>query len=216
MKNTLFLAFALCASMFVSCDKDDDKPNNPESVVVEKYINATSQTDWHYYSFAKGELVGSAAESVENSAIWGARTDWDIAIQRYKIRTNSGQFTTVGAQGGVYLFDTNLADTFGNITPATKFESVAKLPSGVEFAVDGLLPTDKPGGGSVDVIRAKPQVVQIWSNGQTPTGPPDYRPSPVMIFRTADGKSYYKVEFTAYKNDQDTSGHVTFSLAQIY
>jgi hypothetical protein len=218
MKKTLFLATLI---LFASCNDNggSDQPINEEP--TESYIDASASDMWHYFSLKTGQVVGSAKESDENNAAWGARADWDIAIQRYKIRTNSGDFTTAGAKGGVYTPDGGNLDEFGNILVTTTFDSVDNVPTGVEFE------TDKPieeeamsmpgvGGAFTTVVRSEAVVVQMWKNATGWVMPPDYRPAPVYIFRTADGENFYKVEFTEYKNTGNVAGHVKFQSAQIY
>jgi len=210
MKRILFLATALAA--LASCD-EGGTPSTPE-ITTETYIDATSKTAWHYYSFAADKVIGSADESAENNAAWGARTDWDIAIQRYNVRTNSGAFTTKGAQGGVCIFDTNKADTYGNITPSTTFAAVQSA-KGLTFAADKAVVVEGHGGSSTSVVMSAAVAVQLWRNASGPVMPPDYKPAPVCVFRTADGKGYYKVQFTQYINDEGKTGHVKFKAAKI-
>ncbi|MDE6183627.1 MAG: HmuY family protein, partial [Rikenellaceae bacterium] len=38
---------------------------------------------------------------------------------------------------------------------------------------------------------------------------------PVYVVRTADGNSYYKVEFTQYKDADGVSGKVEFRYAEV-
>jgi hypothetical protein len=200
MKTFRILAVAMAAATLVSCDKD--KNDDPQPPTVEIYIDATSQTNWHYFSFATGQAVGSAA--ADEDAAWGARTDWDVAVNRYNIRTNSGAFTTANAQGGVYTFDA-----------ATTFASVAAIPAGAVFAADEAI-TSEGMGGPTTVVRSNATVILFKQN---PDGslvmPPVYLQAPVYLFRTADGAHYYKVRFTQYKNDEGVSGHVKFDMAKI-
>jgi hypothetical protein len=202
---SFFLLAALFASAVVSCSKDNDDNNDPKpGETKEAYIDATSNTVWHYYSLSGEEIVGSAEESAENNAVWAARKDWDIAVRRYNIRTNSGEFTTAGAQGGVYTFDAN-----------TTFASVLQTPVNAEFAVDKAI-TSQGMGGSTTVIRSDAAVILFQQNEDgSLVMPPVYLPAPVYIFRTASGKDYYKVQFTQYLNEDGATGHVKFKLAKI-
>ena len=55
------------------------------------------------YKFnARTDVNGTGAESEADNAAWAARTDWDLAVCRYNIRTNSGTSSSTGANGGVY------------------------------------------------------------------------------------------------------------------
>jgi hypothetical protein len=214
MKNNIFFSLLLLSFAFASCDKDDNGPVLPGNT-TEAYIDASASTTWHYFSLATGKVVGSADESAENNAVWAARTDWDIAVQRYKVRTNSGEFTTAGAQGGVYTFDAKDTDANGNILVSTPFASVQNVPA-VEFTADKAVTAAGMGGTTTTTVLSTAVVVQMWRNANGLIMPPDYRPAPVYIFRSADGKNYYKVQFTQYQNEDKASGHVKFNVAQIY
>lgn len=198
----LFLSLTILAFTLGSCSKDDDP--TPPGETKEAYIDATSSTAWHYYSFAEGKIIGSADESAENNAIWSARKDWDIAVKRYNIRTNSGEFTSANAQGGVYTYDGN-----------TTFGSVMNVPSNIQFVTDKAI-TSSGMGGTTTVVRSEAAVILFKKNEDgTTIMPPVYLQAPVYIFRTADGNNFYKVQFTQYKNEEDKTGHVKFNLAKI-
>lgn len=64
---------------------------------------------WHYYSFAKGELADMTDEEAAESL------EWDIAFDRNYIRTNSGE----GCKGKGGALDMN----------KTEFDDVANLPT---------------------------------------------------------------------------------------
>lgn len=212
----LFLAAAIAGIAFASCSKDNNGPRM-EGDTEEVYIDASSSSTWHYYSFSQGKVVGSAEESAENNAAWGARTDWDMAVQKRYIRTNSGEFTTVGARGGIYTFDAGNFDEVGNIAVTTTFASVKNLSGSETFAVDKSI-TETGMSGDVTLIRSEAITVQLKkkADGTGSVMPPVYLKAPVYIFRTADGGNYYKVDFIQYKSDENVAGHLIFNVAQIY
>jgi hypothetical protein len=202
--KTKFLFLSAAAALLISCgDKPKDNPKTGETKSV--YIDATSCTAWHYYSLQDEKLVGSADESAENNAVWGARKDWDIAIRRYNVRTNSGAFTTADAKGGVFTFDGN-----------TTFESINKIPDGASF-VEDVAVTSTGMGGTTTVVRSEATVIlfQQKPDGSGPVMPPVYLPAPVYAFRTADGNNCYKVQFTQYVDEEGATGHIKFDMAQI-
>ncbi|MDR0506718.1 MAG: HmuY family protein [Dysgonamonadaceae bacterium] len=204
MKNLFFIGMTLLASVFVSCSKEDDNDPQPDTSTKEMYIDATSQKDWHYFSFSKGEIIGSDADSI-GAEQWAARKDWDIAICRYNIRTNSGEFTKADAKGGVYTFD-----------GATKFESVNKVPSGAVFVTDKSFTTIGMGGVVTTQTRSDATVILFKKKEDgSLIMPPVFLQAPVYVFRTADGAGYYKVQFTQYQNDSSVAGHVRFNFALI-
>ncbi|MDR2466458.1 MAG: HmuY family protein [Prevotellaceae bacterium] len=206
MKRVLFFSIAaLTATIFTSCskDKDDNKAEQP-GATTESYIDASSNTAWHYYSFGEDKVLGSADESAENNAAWAARKDWDIAVRRYNIRTNSGEFTAAGAKGGVATQGTGVT-----------FESLQKVPAGAIFVGDKAV-TSSGMGGTTTVVRSEATVILFKQNEDgSLVMPPVYLPAPTHIFRTADGENYYKVRFTQYQNAESVTGHVKFDRAKI-
>ena len=205
MKKTIYLlAFALF--ILASCEKetnDDPKPKTGETKTIS--IDATSRTSWHYYSFSKEKVIGTGEEDSTSNASWFARDDWDIAIMRYSVRTNSGDATTVGAKGGVYTCDEDI-----------KFATLEEVPGGAVFETDKTI-TKGGHGGSYEIVLSTAQVIQFKKEEDgSLVMPPVYLPSPVYIFKTADGNSYHKVNFTQYINDDGVSGHVEFEVAELY
>ena len=206
-KYFLLLTMALVgAGSFTACSSDDDDDPQLPGETKEYYVDATTSGMWNYFSFATGTLVGSATESAENNAIWFARKDWDIAINRYNIRTNSGLATTAGALGGVYTY-----------AESVSFNSVSSVPAGISYVVDKSI-TSSGMSGETTVIRSEDATVILFKKNEDGSSvmPPVYLQAPVYIFRTADGASYYKVQFTQYKDENNATGHVKFNAAQIY
>ena len=79
MKRNILLSVIIITSFF-SCKKD--KTATPiQSQTFE--INATSSTTWKYFSFATNDTV--TVTDPANS------TAWDLAFQRYRIKTNGGK-----------------------------------------------------------------------------------------------------------------------------
>ncbi len=219
MKRILF--FVTIVFGLTSCG-DGSVEVTPPGQTTQIYVDASDADTWHYLSLSTGEVVGTSTGDDENAAgdnaEWRARTDWDIAIQRYKVRT----------RGGVLIPDEGRRDQFGNYPDGgdprrTSFESILGLTPGVVFTPDAPVVEEGMAGVGVGgvfttVVMSKAVVVQMWKNSVDgpPVMPPDYRIAPVYIFRSGDGGAYYKVEFTEYKNDQNAAGHVRFRSARIY
>jgi len=117
-----FLAPAIIAGLMMfttSCSKDNDK-TEPEitndayknltvkegEVKVIKYLNANTPNNWVYFSFEKG--------IVEETTATPTTSNWDIAFNRYHVRTNSG--TSGSGNGGA--LNTQLKD-FTQVTTAS-------------------------------------------------------------------------------------------------
>lgn len=187
------------AMLAVSCQKAG---NGETSVDESSYINATEDNVWQYFSFEQKKVIGSADDSANSE--WFARKDWDIAVCRYSIRTNSGAATTVGASGGVYTFDEGVT-----------YSSVSSVPSGAVFVEDKEV-TSSGMGGTTTTVKSEATVIRFKTNADgSLVMPPVYLQAPVYLFRSADGEKTYKVLFTQYKNDESESGHVQFDWKQI-
>lgn len=205
MRTKIFLsALSLMVILgFSSCSKDDST-ELPSAETKEAYINATSKTTWHYFSLAENKVVGTGEENTTDNTAWAARKDWDVAVNRYLVRTNSGAATSVSAQGGVY--------TFG---ASTTFNSVTAIPDGATFAADKAV-TSEGMGGSTTVVQSVAAVILFKKNEDGSTiMPPVYLQAPVYIFRTADGKDNYKLQFAQYQDENKVTGHVKFYSAKI-
>ena len=156
------------------------------------------------FSFAEGKVVGSGKEDETDNAAWAARTDWDIAINRYSIRTNSGEASSTGAKGGVYTFDSTVT-----------FDSVAEVPAGATFSTDKAV-TSEGMGGTTTTVKSEATVILFKTDAEgNKVMPPVYLQAPVYLFRSADGNHCYKVLFTQYQDENKESGHVIFSFAEV-
>ncbi|TKG90393.1 hypothetical protein EYV94_23600 [Puteibacter caeruleilacunae] len=203
MKNLFYLFLAITLIGFTSCDDDDDPSGAGQT--LSQSVDASSKTDWQYFSFKDGTIVGTGKNNDEDNATWFARKDWDIAISTYHVRTNSGLSTSVGSTGGVYTCDADV-----------KYFDLVEVPAGSTFAVDKVIPVAGH-GGTTDYIKSNAQVIQFeLKEDGSMVMPPKYLPSPIYIFKTADGKETYKVNFTQYKNADGVSGHVEFDYAILY
>ena len=182
---------------------DSVEPDAP-AVVEDAYIDATAKKTWTYFSLKDNKVVGTGEESEAGDAEWAKRTDWDLAINRYMVRTNSGAATTVGAKGGVYICEEGVA-----------FDALTSLPAGAEFKEDTAV-TSEGMGGTTTVIKSEATVILFKKNADgSLIMPPVYLKAPVYVFRSADGKDMHKVEFYQYKNEEGASGHVKFHHAQL-
>ena len=203
MKKTIFFLAALTAALtFASCDKNNG--NNGGDTGTEVSIEATKTGQWHYFSFAQNQELGVADDS---DTSWKERTDWDIAINKYSIRTNSGDSTTSGA-GGVYTCEAGVT-----------FASLTAVPAGATFEADKTV-TETGMGGETTTTKSTATVIQFQldANGDK-VMPPVYLPSPVSIFRIAAGSKHYTVSFTQYQgigaDGATVSGRVKFTYAEL-
>ena len=198
MKHILLAAVA-ASLLTISCNKIETPAAEPAR---EAFIDATSKTTWNYFSLSKGETLGTGEENAADNASWAARTDWDLAVCRYNVRTNSGTSTSVGAKGGIY-------------TSTLTFDTLTKVPAGAVFEEDKVV-TSSGMSGTTSVSESNATVITFQTNADgSKVMPPVYLKAPVYILRTADGASFYKVEFTQYQDENKVTGHVKFNFARI-
>ncbi|HOP06397.1 MAG TPA: HmuY family protein [candidate division Zixibacteria bacterium] len=110
--TTFLLMFTLL--LWVGCsDDDDDNPVSPDnsSQQTESFtVDASSYSNFAYFSFTSGDTVALAKP---------AATGWDIAFRREVIKLNGGSSTTNGGDalgvdlGEVTYDDVTIADTAG-------------------------------------------------------------------------------------------------------
>jgi hypothetical protein len=169
---------------FSACKKENNVPAIQEQTFE---VKSTSSTTWKYFSFATNDTV--QISDPENS------TDWDLAFQRYRIRTNSG--LAGHANGGAansYLKGQSGFDALKTVSDTSTFVtdesiSVAVIQGYATYIVNPLLYT----WFSLEFSAQGTLIV-----------PSDY----VYIVRTATGK-YAKVWFKSYYSATNQSGYVT-------
>ena len=111
-----FIVPALLAGLvaFTSCSKEDNKKPDPapapapQGAKEVKDLDASDQQKWVYFSFTKGTVVEITNPKTTDD-------DWDIAFNRYNIRTNGG----VSGKGEAEVVNTNSKD----------FTAVTKAPA---------------------------------------------------------------------------------------
>ena len=101
-KTIIILAMFAC---LCSCNNASGEKTEPK-VSEEITIHGLSDEYWTYFSFEKGEVVGTGKfDDEESDAEWYARKDWDFAICGDRIKTNSG--TSGEGLGGVQKDNTH-------------------------------------------------------------------------------------------------------------
>ena len=207
-----FLAPVLLTGLvaFTSCSKDDNKtptptPPTPQNTVKEvKNLNASDEQKWVYFSFETGTIV-----EVTNPK---TTDNWDIAFNRYNIRTNGG----VSGIGEAEVVNTNSKD-FAAVTKAPA-EGYEKDKEVTEYG------RPRPGQTQPSVTKSeKNPVISGTVNKQDSKGwynyiPPKQGENPhheltkyVYVLKTAKGGKYVKIQLTGYTNDKNETGYITFT-----
>lgn len=184
MKKILFLAITV-ALMFSSCKKDDE--SNPIQAQTFE-VNSTSSTAWKYFSFAKNDTI-NVTDPLNSK-------DWDLAFQRYRVRTNGGEAGHgMGSAANSYK------------RGQAGFDALVTVPDTATFVNDATISIAVQQGYASYIVNPALYTwftIQLAAQG-TQIVPTDY----IYIVKTADGK-YVKVWFKSYYNALNQSGHVTF------
>lgn len=191
------LAFFAISATLSSCGSDNPEPKTG-GLNVKRHTQsrptsvAGDSTDWVYFSFATGTEVQGITEANRMT-----RSDWDIAFNRFNMRTNSGRSGS-GKGGAVETNKTSFADV--NEAPADGYVT------DVEITIRGY------SNGAMRELKSTGNVAlgkAIRFSGPPPTYTLNDH---VFVIRTADGK-YAKVIFESYHNSQKKSGYITFRYA---
>lgn len=172
-----------------SCKKDE--PELPSGNVKEvKFKNVSSYTDWHYFSFSKGEFV--EVGDFQNDL------SWDIAFHRGDIRLNGGASGKGKAEG----LNTN----------KTKWEDVTSAPAtGYKKDEIGEITIAFTGAGTDVEEQPFSQVLSTWLTVDTSNPPPKYiLHNWVYVLKTADGK-FVKLWIYDNRDERNVStGYISF------
>ena len=183
MKKYFFLSAILMASFF-SCKKEDTKlPIKAQTFE----INSTKSTTWKYFSFAKNDTV-----TVTDPA---TSSEWDMAFQRYRIKTNGGlSGNGMGSAANSYQ------------KGQSGFDALKVVPDTTTFATDASLSIAVQQGYATYIVNPK---LYTWftlefATQGTQIVPSDY----IYLVKTSTGK-YAKVWFKSYYSATNLSGYVS-------
>lgn len=183
MKKNIFLSAIIIVS-FLSCKKEDHQ------VVIQSQtfeINSTGSTVWKYFSFASNDTV-----TVTDPA---HSTDWDLAFQRYRIKTNGGKS---GSGTG------SAANSYHK--GQSGFNALIAVSDTATFASDDSLKIAIQQGYTTYVVNP---VLYTWFTLEFATQGTQIVPTDnIFIVKTGSGK-YAKVWFKSYYSATNLSGYVT-------
>lgn len=126
MKKWIFIIFAVC--LLSACNDDSD--GSGDKVAIENMVTLplADESQWTYFSFAKGSIVGySAFDSEEEDRQWASRNDWDIAFCGERMKTNSG---TSGQGNGGVIYHENITYDEATEAPASGYSIDVETPLG--------------------------------------------------------------------------------------
>lgn len=184
MKKNVFLSVFIIAS-FLACKKE--ATSTPIQAQTFE-INSTGSTTWKYFSFATNDTI--TVTDPANS------TAWDMAFQRYRIKTNGG---LSGSGSG------SAANSYQK--GQTGFDNLKVVADTTTFALDASIDIAVQQGYATYVVNP---LLYTWftlefATQGTQIVPSDY----IYIVKTGTGK-YAKVWFKSYYSATNLSGYVTF------
>jgi hypothetical protein len=184
MKKIVYVSLSLMV-LFFACKKDEDDTNPTLSQTF--VINSTDASGWEYFSFAKNDTITVADPSTS--------TEWDLAFQRYRIKTNSGK--SGSGQGGA-------ANTY--LTGQSGFDDLKLASDTLRFVTDDAVQIAVQGGYSTYVVNP---AMYTWFTMEMATMGTQIVPTDnIYVVKTGDGK-YAKVWIKSYYSATNASGYVT-------
>ncbi|HIW97244.1 MAG TPA: HmuY family protein [Candidatus Tidjanibacter gallistercoris] len=189
-KLTELLSFTVCAAMlFASCEKTGGEEVTGGNVKDYKFLDATSYTDWVYFSFSEDKIV--EVSDYQNDL------SWDIAFHRGDLRLNGGA-SGIGQGEAVN-------------TQETDWNAVTEAPaSGYVKDEIGTITTNFTGTGIETAEEPFSQTLSGWITIDTSNPPPKYTyHNYVYVVKTADGK-YVKLQIYDYKSAKNEGAYISF------
>ena len=183
--KSLFYFLPIAISLLAGCTKED----TTSPIQAQTFeVNATSSTDWKYFSFEKDDTI-----AVTNPL---TSTDWDLAFQRYRIKTNGGKSGSgLGKAANSYK------------KGQSGFDALNLVPDTATFAVDDSLKIAVVQGYATYLVNPE---LYTWFTMEFATQGTQIVPSDYIYYvQTGKGK-YAKVWFKSYYSPTSASGFVTF------
>lgn len=191
MKPIRFLSAAVCTCtvLLCACNKPGEGGNDGDATKDYKFLDATSYTDWVYFSFEKGAIVEISAPQTDLS--------WDIAFHRGDVRLNGG------ASGSGKGEAVN--------TGKTDWNAVTAAPaSGYVKDEIGTVTTAFTGTGIETDEQPFSQTLSGWLTIDTSNPPPKYTyHNYVYVVKSAAG-NYVKLQIYDYKDAKNNGAYISF------
>ncbi|MGB8489675.1 MAG: HmuY family protein [Bacteroidales bacterium] len=183
--KTVFYLLPVVISLLAGCTKTDTSPAI-QSQLFE--VNSTGSTIWKYFSFAKNDTISVSDPATSN--------EWDLAFQRYRIRTNGGESGNgMGSAANSFL------------KGQAGFDALKIVPDTATFAIDESIEIAVQQGYATYIVNPE---LYTWFSIELATQGTQIVPSDfVYIVKSAEGK-YAKVWFKSYYSAANVSGYVSF------
>jgi hypothetical protein len=184
MKKNVLLSVIILVS-FLACKKEETK----QPIQAQTFeINSTGSTTWKYFSFTTNDTV-TITDPAHSTA-------WDLAFQRYRIKTNGG---LSGSGSG------SAANSYKK--GQSGFDGLTVVPDTTTFTPDASISVAIQQGYQNYVLN--PVLYSWFSLEFAAQGTQIVPTDDIFIVRTATGK-YAKVWLKSYYSATNQSGYVTF------
>ena len=197
MRNFKIITVALLGVVmaFTACKKDPVEVSDVKAKEVKLSRKTDYGNDWIYYSFVDEKEVSGLDETSSKTS-----DSWDIAFNRYNVRTNSGD--SGNGQGGAY--DAGKVD-WTSIIEANETGYTVDDTIQIVEAFTGQGVTYMTSNGN-DVFKG---CIDLEYGAQGPAYTPNDH---IYVMKTAKGK-YAKVWITGFYNDAGESGYISFKYS---
>ena len=194
----VFLSLVFGALTLASCSRDDNNEVTPNVTdnSKEATVDASASGTWKYFSFEKGAEV--TVTDPENDLTW------DIAFQRFYIKTNSG--TSGNGNGGVFKTDSKdistvkQAPTSGYTADKKGTAQLGYPPVDTELSYNSII-----SGGMKSVNGYVAYDPALAAQGKSPYTVNKW----VYVVKTAKGE-YVKLQVVDYLDAKNKGGHPKF------
>jgi len=194
----VFLSLVFGALTLASCSRDDNNEVTPNVTdnSKEATVDASASGTWKYFSFEKGAEV--TVTDPENDLTW------DIAFQRFYIKTNSG--TSGNGNGGVFKTDSKdistvkQAPTSGYTADKKETVQLGYPPVNTELSYNSII-----SGGMKSVNGYVAYDPALAAQGKSPYTVNKW----VYVVKTAKGE-YVKLQVVDYLDAKNKGGHPKF------
>ncbi|MDR2683542.1 MAG: HmuY family protein [Dysgonamonadaceae bacterium] len=198
------VALALLSVLYLSsCGNKDDLFQKSEPKEGLAILDCSSYTQWNFFSFSKGEIIGSCdADNAADNESWRNRTDWDLAFHRQDVKTNSSISGT--GKGGILEYDfKGQTFDFDLVTVAPSSGYTVDEPDSIIYDMSQMMQ------GIIGYVRTGlSQPPKKWAVLEDMMNSKWIYAQKVFVVRTADNK-YAKIYLKNFKSDAGASGTIT-------
>lgn len=207
---------------------NQDKPKG-ESITTENHLDASNYAAWVYYSLKDNKIVKNRIEYPEDKLdkSWDPTKDnsWDIAFHRGELRVNDSHF---GGKAAIATLDSK---DFKASIKKSDLEWVTNEQAKIQIGFDmAAMRKGQNKSSYADALWVSKTLKENRIKYRTSLFNPENKPIPeimgdytkmyannpyIMVVRAADGKTFYKVQWTGYLTAKGKGGGVSFKYQRV-